>query len=52
MENFEEQNLKKDRQLENLINVVENHTRTKRHLEQYSQIGNKQNKETLKMDAT
>ena len=38
MENFDE-NKKKDRQLDNLINLVENHTRTKRHLEQYSEIG-------------
>lgn len=44
MENFD-QNRKKDRQLDNLINLVENHTRTKRHLEQYSHIGNKENKE-------
>ena len=38
MENFDK-NKKKDRQLDNLINLVENHTRTKRHLEQYSKIG-------------
>ena len=44
MENFEESN-KKDRQIDNLINLVENHTRTERHLEQYSHIGNKDNKE-------
>lgn len=44
MENFDE-NRKKDRQIDNLINLVENHTRTKRHLEQYSHIGNKENKE-------
>lgn len=30
---------KKERQLDNLTNLVENHTRTKRHLEQYSEIG-------------
>lgn len=30
---------KKERQLNNLTNIVENHTRTKRHLEQYSEIG-------------
>lgn len=36
---------KKDRQLDNLINLVENHTRTERHLEQYSHIGNGNNKE-------
>ena len=28
-----------------LINLVENHTRTERHLEQYSHIGNQDNKE-------
>ena len=40
MENFENHEIeKKDRQLDNLINIVENHTRTKRHLEQYSHIG-------------
>ena len=31
---------KKDRKIDNLINIVENHTRTERHLEQYSHIGN------------
>lgn len=41
MENFD----KKDRQLNNLENLVENHTRTERHLEQYSQIGNTENKQ-------
>lgn len=30
---------KQERQLDNLINTVENHTRTERHLEQYSNIG-------------
>ena len=30
---------KKERQLDNLTNLVENRTRTKRHLEQYSEIG-------------
>ena len=44
MENFDG-NKKKDRQLDNLINLVENHTRTERHLEQYSHIGNKDNKD-------
>lgn len=44
MENFDENN-KKDRQLDNLINLVENHTRTERHLEQYSHIGDKENKD-------
>ena len=33
MGNFDNGNIeKKDKQLDNLINVVENHTRTKRHL--------------------
>ena len=36
---------KKDRQMENLVNLVENHTRTGRHLEQYSHIGSEANKE-------
>ena len=44
MENFEEQS-KKDRKIDNLIHLVENHTRTQRHLEQYSHIGNPENKE-------
>ena len=38
MQNNEDQ-AKKERQLDNLTNLVENHTRTKRHLEQYSKIG-------------
>lgn len=44
MENFDN-NKKKDRQIDNLINLVENHTRTERHLEQYSHIGDQENKE-------
>ena len=44
MDNFE----KKDRQLENLENLIENHTRTQRHLEQYSEIGNKENKDNAR----
>lgn len=49
MENFENQDIdKKDRQLDNLINLVENYTRTKRHLEQYSHIGNPENKENAR----
>ena len=39
---------KKERQLENLENLVENHTRTERHLEQYSHIGNRENKENAR----
>ncbi len=46
MENFKNNDKeKKERQLDNLTNLVENHTRTKRHLEQYSEIGNKENKD-------
>lgn len=36
---------KKEQQVENLVNLVEKHTRTQRHLEQYSHIGNKEDKE-------
>lgn len=32
-------NEKNERKMDNLINLVENHTRTERHLEQYSHIG-------------
>jgi hypothetical protein len=39
---------KKERQIDNLINVVENHTRTQRHLEQYSEIGNPKNKQNAR----
>ncbi len=39
---------KKDRQLDNLINLVENHTRTQRHLEQYSHIGDTTSKENAR----
>ena len=39
---------KKARQLDNLENLVENHTRTERHLEQYSEIGDKDNKENAR----
>jgi len=39
---------KKERQLENLENLVENHTRTERYLEQYSHIGDKDNKENAR----
>lgn len=47
MENFEKEE-KKGRQVDNLINLVENHTRTKRHLEQYSHIGNPENRENAR----
>lgn len=36
---------KKERKVENLIDLVENHTRTERHLEQYSHIGDPKYKE-------
>lgn len=39
---------KKDKQIDNLINLVENHTRTKRHLEQYSHIGSIENRENAR----
>ena len=45
MENFENDEGKKERQLDNLVNLVENHTRSERHLEQYSHIGDPDNKE-------
>jgi len=46
--NSDEKFEKKERQLENLENLVENHTRTQRHLEQYSNIGDKDNKENAR----
>ncbi len=42
---MEQNNEQKERQLENLVNLVENHTRSQRHLEQYSHIGSKESKE-------
>ena len=36
------------RKVDNLINLVENHTRTKRHLEQYSHIGNPEYKQSAR----
>ena len=38
-------NDKNERKVDNLINLVENHTRTERHLEQYSHIGDPKYKE-------
>ena len=38
-------NQKKENQVDNLMNLVERHTRTERHLEQYSEIGSKENKQ-------
>jgi len=49
LENSNNQKFQKtERQLENLENLVENHTRTKRHLEQYSHIGDKDNKDNAR----
>ena len=48
LENFNDETIKKERQLENLENLVENHTRTQRHLEQYSHIGSKENKDNAR----
>jgi len=39
MDEKKEEQEKKGRKIDNLINLVENHTRTERHLEQYSNIG-------------
>jgi len=36
---------KKENQVDNLMNLVEKHTRTERHLEQYSHIGDKDSKD-------
>lgn len=38
-------NQKKENQVDNLMNLVERHTRTERHLEQYSEIGDKDSKQ-------
>ena len=49
MENSEKEEMeKKDRQLDHLINLVENYTRSKRHLEQYSEIGDPKNKQNAR----
>jgi len=42
---MEQNNKQKERQVENLMNLVEKQTRTEKHLEQYSEIGNKEDKE-------
>ena len=41
-------NKDKEKQVDNLINLVENHTRTQRHLEQYSYIGDPDNTENAR----
>ncbi|MBQ9267206.1 MAG: hypothetical protein IJ217_02850 [Clostridia bacterium] len=43
---------KKERKVDNLINLVENHTRTERHLEQYSDIGDPKFKEMAREKQT
>jgi len=43
---------KKERLLENLENLVENYTRTERHLEKYSHIGDKNNKDSVREKQT
>jgi len=43
-----EESQKKERQLDELQNLVERHTRTERHLEQYSEIGSKENKDNAR----
>jgi len=49
LENFTDEKFqKKERQLENLENLVENHTRTERHLEQYSHIGDRNKKDNAR----
>ena len=49
MEDFEKEEMeKKDRQLDHLINLVENYTRSKRYLEQYAEIGDPENKQNAR----
>jgi len=43
MKNNEQE--KNERKLDNIINIVEKHTRTERHLEQYSDISTPENKQ-------
>jgi len=43
MENNKQE--KNERKLDNIINIVEKHTRTERHLEQYSDISTQENKQ-------
>lgn len=44
MEHFNDKDIEKiDRQLDNLIHLVENHTRSERHLEQYANFGDEDN---------
>ena len=48
----EEQKEKKKRQIDNLENLVEKHTRTERHLEQYSEIGEEKYEYSVNFNAT
>lgn len=45
---MEQNNEQKEKQVENLVNLVEKHTRTERHLEQYSNIGSREGKESAR----
>lgn len=45
MQDKNREQVKKEKKVDNLINIVENHTRTLRHLEQYSEIGDLEFKE-------
>ncbi|MBP3284757.1 MAG: hypothetical protein J6M02_04595 [Clostridia bacterium] len=45
MKEKDREQVKKEKKVDNLINIVENHTRTERHLEQYSEIGDLEFKE-------
>lgn len=42
---MEQNKEKKEKQEENLVNLAQKHTRTERHLEKYSHIGNREGKE-------
>ena len=42
---MEQNKEKKEKQVENLVNLAQKHTRTERHLEKYSHIGNRECKE-------
>ena len=42
---MEQNKEKKEKQVENLVNLAQKHTRTERHLEKYSHIGNREGKE-------
>lgn len=48
MENSNNDEEIKERQVDNLINLTEKHTRTTRHLEQYSEIGDSDNRDNAR----